>query len=58
MNRLSPWIARRTRNEAAFTFPPGLPQLDLDQAAGWLRDARLFATGWVAGLIFFGTLFA
>ena len=24
----------------------------------WLKDLRLFATGWVAGLIFFGTLLA
>jgi hypothetical protein len=38
-------------------FPPGVPQLDLEQAAGWLDDAKLFAAGWVAGLIFFGTLF-
>jgi hypothetical protein len=58
MNRLSPWIARRTRNEAAFTFPQGVAQLDLEQAAGWLQEARLFAAGWVAGLVFFGTLFA
>jgi hypothetical protein len=24
----------------------------------WLKDLRLFATGWLAGLIFFGTLLA
>lgn len=59
MNRLSPWVRRRTRTQASFTFAPALPQLELElgQAAGWLGDARLFAAGWVAGLIFFGTLF-
>lgn len=24
----------------------------------WLKDLRLFATGWLAGLIFFGTFLA
>jgi hypothetical protein len=24
----------------------------------WLKDLRFFATGWIAGLIFFGTLLA
>ena len=24
----------------------------------WLDDLRLFATGWLAGLVFFGTLLA
>jgi hypothetical protein len=28
------------------------------EAAGWLEDAKLFAGGWVAGLIIFGTLIA
>jgi len=24
----------------------------------WLKDLRFFATGWIGGLIFFGTLLA
>lgn len=24
-------------------------------AAAWLDDIRLFATGWIGGLVFFGT---
>lgn len=58
MNRLAPLIRRRRRTEAAFMFPPGMAALDLDEAAGWLEDAKLFAAGWVAGLVFFGTLIA
>ncbi len=30
----------------------------VEQEPKWLEDLRLFATGWVAGLIFFGTLLA
>jgi hypothetical protein len=35
---------------------------DLAEAAGkatvppWLDDLKLFATGWIGGLVFFGTL--
>jgi hypothetical protein len=57
VNRLSPLIVRR----------PGPPAVTLGaypsrpfggaEAAGWLDDLRLFATGWVGGLVFFGTLF-
>ena len=25
-------------------------------AAAWLDDLKLFATGWIGGLVFFGTL--
>ncbi len=56
MNRLSPLIVRRVgpmaatmRAEPALPFAAGAP-------AAWLDDLRLFATGWVGGLIFFGTL--
>ena len=28
-----------------------------DAAARWLEELKLFATGWIGGLIFFGTLF-
>lgn len=58
MNRLAPLIRRRTRNPATFVFPPFEGSVDLDQAARWLEDAKLFAMGWVAGLVVFGTLFA
>lgn len=55
MNRLSPLIVRRVG--------PWAVALPLDQdasfrdmpVAAWLDDLRLFATGWIGGLIFFGT---
>ena len=57
MNRLSPLIVRRAGPmavavplAAARPFAPAEP-------AQWLEDLKLFATGWVGGLIFFGTLF-
>jgi hypothetical protein len=57
MNRLAPLITRRTGPWAA-----ALPMEENDMLAGaepaaWLRDLKLFATGWIGGLIFFGTLF-
>ena len=59
MNRLTPLVSRRHRPRA--TFPAGRavasPRLEME-AAGWLEDAKLFAGGWVAGLIIFGTLIA
>lgn len=64
MNRLSPLIVRRVGPRAAewgqSLFAVSEP--DLAMAAGkvtvpsWLDDLRLFATGWIGGLIFFGTL--
>ncbi|MGZ8347997.1 MAG: hypothetical protein ACXWUP_12885 [Allosphingosinicella sp.] len=56
MNRLSPLIVRRVGPMAA-TLP--LPEPDFfagAEPAKWLDDLRLFATGWLGGLIFFGTL--
>jgi len=56
VNRLSPLVNRRTGRFAA-----ALP-LDSAQAfagaapAAWLDDLKLFATGWLGGLVFFGTL--
>ncbi len=56
MNSLSPRRIRYSvrahpiRALAAEVVPEG--------EAEWLRDLRLFATGWVAGLVFFGTLLA
>ena len=55
MNRLSPLIARRTG--------PWGPMLAYDPpapanraAAAWLDDLKLFATAWLGGVVFFGTL--
>jgi hypothetical protein len=56
MNRLSPLIVRRVgRFAAAAPLPSPEPFAGL-AAAEWLEDLKLFATGWVGGLIFFGTL--
>ena len=55
MNRLSPLIIRRVGpRAAAMPFDPPRPFENAD-AAAWLDDLRLFATGWVGGLVFFGT---
>ena len=71
MNRLSPLIVRRVGPSLAVTGRGGMRSLagsavtasvsqsDLFggvDAAGWLEDLKLFATGWIGGLIFFGTL--
>lgn len=56
MSRLAPLIVRRTGPWAA--APPlaePAPFAGAD-AAAWLDDLKLFATGWIGGLIFFGTL--
>jgi hypothetical protein len=57
MNRLTPLIARRPE-----TFAPGLqlelPHLTDEQHSELVEDLRLFATAWLGGLIFFGTLIA
>lgn len=55
MSRLSPLIVRRVGPMAA-----ALPQDEGAALAGlksaeWLNDLRLFTTGWIGGLIFFGT---
>ncbi len=56
MNRLSPLIVRRVGPLATTApFDEATPFADAAPAA-WLDDLRLFATGWVGGLIFFGTL--
>lgn len=56
MSRLSPLIVRRVGPWAA-----ALPREEAEpfagaDAAGWLEDLKLFATGWLGGLVFFGTL--
>ncbi len=57
MNRLSPLIVRRVGPmAAALPLPAPEPFVPAEPPA-WLDDLRLFFTGWVGGLIFFGTLF-
>lgn len=56
MSRLSPLIVRRVGPMAVAALvdePPPFAGID---AAIWLDDLRLFATAWIGGLIFFGTL--
>ena len=56
MSRLSPLIVRRVGPRAAAPpFEQAEPCAGTD-AAGWLEDLKLFATGWLGGLVFFGTL--
>ena len=54
MNRLTPLIIRKTSG----TMPvrgrwENLPERDAETDP--LADLKLFATGWLAGLVFFGT---
>ena len=57
MNRMSPLITRRTGPYAvALTFEEDAPFAGAAPAA-WLEDLKLFAFGWLGGLVFFGTLF-
>jgi hypothetical protein len=59
MNRLTPLVSRRHRPRASFPAARAAAvPIALETAAGWLEDAKLFAGGWVAGLIVFGTLIA
>lgn len=61
MNRLAPLIVRRHAPvRAAYALPavavtPAPAPGAAGQVAG-LDDLRLFLTGWIGGLIFFGTL--
>lgn len=57
-SRLSPLIVRRVGPFAAALPLPDLALVEPEQAAQWLADLRQFATGWVAGLVVFGTFFA
>lgn len=57
VNRLSPLIVRRAGAYAA-ALPAYAPiPFEGTQPAAWLDDLKLFATGWIGGLVFFGTLF-
>jgi len=61
MNRLSPLIVRRPGPvrplAVAMPMPAHRPFAGAEPAQ-WLEDLKLFATGWIGGLIFFGTLFS
>lgn len=63
MNRLAPLISRRTRQPASFaraslaTAAAQAP-FDAEETARWMEDLKLFAMGWVSGLVIFGTLIA
>ena len=55
MNRLSPLIVRRAGRWAeALAYEEPEPFAGTDAARAF-DDLRLFATGWIAGLIVFGT---
>lgn len=56
MNRLSPLIVRNYRKphlraRGQWRNLPGVEEAKTDR----LADLKLFATGWLAGLVFFGT---
>lgn len=55
---MGPLIVRRAR--VRYTAPAIAvgAELELEQGAAWMDDLRLFAFGWVAGLVVFGTLLA
>ena len=56
MNRLTPLITRRTGPWAAALPMDQYGPFEGAQPAVWLQDLKLFATGWLGGLVFFGTL--
>ncbi|WP_129790453.1 hypothetical protein [Sphingosinicella sp. CPCC 101087] len=71
MNRLSPLIVRRAepcfpgsgatmldmvKKSASATLPASARGRSAGDRESWLDDLRLVATGWIGGLIFFGTL--
>lgn len=60
MNRMAPLVSRRTRRPASFAVSAALPvpAIEPETAARWVEDAKLFAAGWVGGLVVFGTLIA
>jgi len=56
MNRLSPLIVRSSAARHPMRAWAAEPAPEVDPK--WLKDLRFFATGWIGGLIFFGTLLA
>jgi hypothetical protein len=55
MNRLSPMIVRRPGPTAVAISMTRPEPFAGAEPSRWLDDLRLFATGWIGGLIFFGT---
>lgn len=63
MNRLAPLIVRPPEPVRAWAgrapSPPRPAASTAGQAAqDWTEDLKLFATAWLGGLVFFGTLIA
>jgi hypothetical protein len=63
MNRLEPLITRLPERAApvrALALPRDWSNFEMSFAAssGWVQDAKLFATAWLGGLVFFATLLA
>jgi hypothetical protein len=56
VNRLSPLIIRRAGPRAAALPRDAAEPFAGTDADAWLEDLKLFATGWIGGLVFFGTL--
>ena len=58
MSRLAPLITRRAGPRAVTIAMPArrAEPITEEQAAEWLADLRLFATAWLGGVVFFGTL--
>jgi hypothetical protein len=61
MSRLAPLISRAPQRRigaggAAVAVPSSPRQWPIAPTAAHLEDLRLFATGWIGGLIFFATL--
>lgn len=54
MNRLVPLIVRRV-GPMAVAMPLDEPDFPPSGPPEWLDDLKFFATGWVGGLIVFGT---
>lgn len=57
MNRLSPLIVRKVGRFAPVLPWPDPFSFEAVPVAQWLDDLKLFATGWVGGLVVFGTFF-
>ena len=55
MNRLSPLIVRRDYTPARPFAEWHVPAAEASRST-LSKDVRLFLTGWIGGLIFFGTL--
>ena len=64
MNRLAPLVVRSSEPVRAWAGrAPSSPRsassaAGSSPAEGWTEDLRLFATAWLGGLVFFGTLIA